>query len=325
MKASRLHKGFDAFFAARAADGIFAGTVLLQVGATTLLSRDYGVVAPHQAGFRIGCVSKQFTAAAILALVDQGRVDLDAPVHDYVDIPRASRERDGQPALVRHALTCEAGFASFRATSAYRDMLLRGPISDEAFVAHLADSPLDFKPGGGFRYSTSAYRVLSLLLESVTGLSQRRAVEKLVIVPAGLQKTHAAATAFDGATYVADPTMTCLKGAGDLISTPGDLAAWTRYLHGPRFSVAARSMMLTPQRSFYGGGLINWQNPRTQVRYHWHNGGTRDYTSILIYEPRRDLVLVALQNLDPVIADAGLSRAIFQILERTAHDGTFAA
>ncbi|HYW80254.1 MAG TPA: serine hydrolase domain-containing protein [Thermoguttaceae bacterium] len=180
------------------------GAVAVAKDGRLLLSRGYGwadverrePVEP-EALFRIASVSKPITALALLVLVQQGRLDLDAKAVDLIGPIRPLDGESIEPALkqitVRQLLHHTAGFdrdASFDPMFPPRQMttLLEEPINSRSIIGYMLGRPLDFPPGECYAYSNFGYCMLGRILEQVTGEPYDRAVERLVLRPVGITR-----------------------------------------------------------------------------------------------------------------------------------------
>jgi CubicO group peptidase (beta-lactamase class C family) len=161
----------DALVQAHADHRQFMGTVLVVRDGEPVLSRGYGMAdleqqVPHspQTRFRIGSVTKQFTAAAILQLQDQGLVDVQAPVATYLpDYPHKT-------VTLHHLLTHTAGVPNLTSFPDYFEWMQQPTTLDE-LIARFQDLPLEFEPGSQHRYSNSGYVLLTQVIETVSGQS----------------------------------------------------------------------------------------------------------------------------------------------------------
>jgi CubicO group peptidase (beta-lactamase class C family) len=312
----------EAFLQAHADHRQFMGSVMVVRDGETLLNLGYGMAdlaqeIPNtpQARFRIGSLTKQFTAAAILQLQDRGMLDVQAPVQTYLpDYPNDT-------ITLHHLLTHTAGLPNLTSTPEYFAWMQR-PATLEELIARFRDLPLEFEPGSQHRYSNSGYVLLTQVIETVSGKSYEDYVHANLLVPLGMENTGyegpslGLATGYRGNAReyqivpVADPTSA--QGAGGLYSTVGDLARWNQALFGDNpedrtvlseFAVAA---MTAPQVSLgipaaphlaygYGLGVDTSESPRIG-----HGGGISGFVSSLLYLPDQDATIVVLSNVESI-------------------------
>ena len=145
---------------------------------------EWDVPMPVDAVFEIGSVTKQFTAAAVLRLRDEGKLDLDADITEYLpDYPT-----QGHRIPVRRLLDHTSGIKG------YTEMASFGPISTrrlprDSLVALFAAEPFDFPPGEAQIYNNSAYFLLGLIIEKVSGVSYEEYVERELFAKLGMARS----------------------------------------------------------------------------------------------------------------------------------------
>jgi CubicO group peptidase (beta-lactamase class C family) len=308
--------------------GWFMGATLVVRRGVVLTDRAYGFAnaewdVPSSAAtkFRIGSISKQFTAAAVLLLEEQGKLSVDDPVGKYLtDIPAA-----WTPITLHQLLTHSSGIPDivlFPEFPSLRPL----PTTLEMTYARLRDKPLDFVPGAKFQYSNSGYIVLALIIQRLTGQPFESVLQERVFARAGLRDTGCDANrmllAGRASGYVALtpipatppgtppplPTtsaairnadftdMSVPLGAGSLFTTTGDLLRWEQALFGGAvLTPASLAKMTTAYPGNYGYGLFIGQYDG--VRQIGHGGSINGFLSSLTTFPDPDVVVVVLSNL----------------------------
>lgn len=271
-----LGRRMDRVVSAAATRG-YSGQVLVAVGGDPVLHRAYGFADP--AGRRameldtpvgIASISKQFAAAAILEMDVRGRLSLaDTLPLFFEDVPEDKRSITLR-ALVSH----RSGLRS-----RYQEDFEPGSV--EALVQGILETPLAFSPGERWQYSAAGYNLLARVLEQVTGQAYEDAVRELILEPAGMRSTgflsrlpdtrSAVAPAYLGWDDRGSPARWPRNwrnfGAGDMVSTAGDLFLWERALReGTVLSRAARERFFAPlepagENTFYGFGLFFHERP----------------------------------------------------------------
>ena len=140
--------------------------------------------------YRLGSNSKLFTSLTVLTLVDEGLVDLDTPLNDYIE----SVDID-ETVTVRDSLQHTTGIPDYTETPDFRNVMLKDPShawTPTETVALVSTDELDFEPGTVFAYSNTNYILLGLLIEEVTGLPYHEALRDRLIDPLALTDTHVA-------------------------------------------------------------------------------------------------------------------------------------
>ena len=280
--------------------------------------------------FVVGSISKAFTAVAVLQLVEDGLVDLDAPVRTYLPA-FAVADADASASInVRHLLSHTSGLSEL----GYRRVLDRSTTLDDA-VADLRTAQPTAPAGARFQYFNPNYTVLALLVETVSSQPYGRYVTKHIFQPlgmtrsvadpdqarrAGLAQGHSKIFGFPVARDV--PLAEYALGYGHLVSTARDLSRFALAIAGNGtlgdttiLSPASVARMRTPPADVPTGGYgLGWQSWEAHgTTGEGHGGAEEAFTASLTLLPDQDRGYVWLINqqhlLDPVAAqlDAGLT------------------
>jgi CubicO group peptidase (beta-lactamase class C family) len=293
-------------------DNQFMGAVLVARGDDVLLDKGYGfanlewsIPDSPKTKFRLGSITKQFTAASILLLEQSGKLNVNDAVKKYM--PDAPAAWDN--ITIFHLLTHTSGIPNFTSFSDYRKL---EPFSTtvEELVARFRDKPLDFQPGEKWSYSNSGYVLLGYLLEKLSGESYARFVEDnifkpLCMVDSGYDSNSAVipnrASGYtrgqNGMVNAGYIDMTIPLSAGALYSTTEDLLRWEQGLFGGKLlSPASLKKMTTPFKNDYGFGLgIHAVNGHEEIA---HGGGIEGFNTALAYYPDDRLTVVVLGNVE---------------------------
>jgi CubicO group peptidase (beta-lactamase class C family) len=294
--------------------------VLVAVDGKPVLRRAYGVANAATGAkltpdmiFRIGSITKQFTAVAILQLVQQERVRLDDPITKYVpDV-----DTRGRTITIEHLLTHTSGIPNYTAVPKFDELHLR-KLSPRQIVALVDDQPLDFEPGSQFRYSNTGYVLLGMVIERASGQQYADYMREHVFQPAGLRDTRYAANDFATARqahgydwspqdngFVDTPALDMSQpfAAGAIESTVDDLSSWTRTLgDGTLVDLKLLERAWTPftptnGKSNYGYGWeIAHDRAAPDERWIRHNGGINGFQSSAIWIPERHVFVAVLSN-----------------------------
>jgi CubicO group peptidase (beta-lactamase class C family) len=284
----------------------------------TVLAKGYGfadlendVPATAETVYRIGSITKQFTSAAIMRLIEQGKLSLDDTLQKF--LPNFPAQ--GNRVTVRHLLNHTSGIKSYTSLGPRWGRVVRLDLATDSLVALFANEPFDFKPGDAWRYNNSGYFLLGMIIEKLSGKPYGQYLKDELFTPLGLTSTiycdqaplikHRAqgyAPRPDGSFINAEPlSMTQPYAAGSLCSTVTDLVKWTQALSsGKVVSPASYKMMTTPgtlndgKPLTYGFGLgIGTLGNHRQVS---HNGGINGFISELHHYPDDSLITVVLTN-----------------------------
>jgi CubicO group peptidase (beta-lactamase class C family) len=310
--AQDLNTRFDDIAKARVNNKQFMGNVLLAKGDQVLFEKSYGsadmewnVANTPESKFRIGSVTKQFTAACILLLEDRGKLKTDDLVSKYVPNAPAAWAK----ITIYHLLTHTSGIPSFTNFPEY-DQFQRQPTTPEKLLAFFRDKPLEFEPGSKWKYSNSGYEVLGYLIEKVTGETYHQFVDENIFKLLDMRDSGYDSNSLviphhaygytpgpHGVTVAGYVDMTVPYAAGGLYSTTRDLLKWERGLFGARvLKPSSFQKMITPFKDEYGCGLsVTTVNGRKRIE---HGGGIQGFNSELAYWPGEQMSVIVLANLN---------------------------
>jgi CubicO group peptidase (beta-lactamase class C family) len=258
--------------------------------------------------FEIGSITKQFVSAAIMTLVEQGRVSLDdSPAKYLPDLPSA-----WHVVTIRQLLTHTSGIPDFEEILGYG--AYRNPTTPQQLIAVAAGKPMDFPPGTGWHYSNTGYYLLGLIVEKVCGEPHVAVIEKRILGPAGMTRTRsstpveiiagrASGYALEGGRIEnRDPVQpTAVGGAGDLVSTAGDLVRWNAFLDAQSaLAKESYARIWTDQPladgSLSGYGFGWFVTPVRGHRAQEHSGGTAGFSSDILRLPDDRVTVIVLTN-----------------------------
>jgi D-alanyl-D-alanine carboxypeptidase len=267
--------------------------------------REHHVRVDADTVFRIGSLTKQFTAAAIMQLVEQGKLGLDDDIAKYVPVPTS-----GHVVTIRNLLNHTSGIPNYTDLPSFKDVIARRMTSAEV-VALVKDTPWSFDPGTAFAYSNTGYVVLGMVIEKVSGLAYADYLAKQVYPRAGLIATRYCdndprphdAHGYQGDAVAPPIDMTIPSAAGSLCSTASDLLRWTAALAAGKVvaDTSFRQMISPPQLARpvamkYGFGLV--ADAFKGHRQIWHNGGIPGFVSELHDFPDDGIAIAVLSNSD---------------------------
>ena len=304
--------------------GEFSGVVLLARGGKVLFARGYGMAnlehdVPNtiDTKFRLGSVTKQFTAVGIMMLQERKKLS----VHDSICIYVHDCPDDWKSITIHHLLAHTSGIPSFTEFPD-NDRYERLPMQVVDTVARFKDKPLDFPPGDRFQYSDSGYLLLGYIIEQASGEKYEDFIRKNIYEPLHMQnsgydhpwvilKHRAQGYSSKGGSLI---NATCMAmdtplGAGSQYSTVRDLLLWDQALYTEKLlSRESLQTLFTPNPGPYppgwrfgnnGGYGYGWMIDELFERklYH-HSGLIYGFSSIIMRYPEDKSVVVVLKNQD---------------------------
>jgi len=301
----------DEILSRMAADETFSGSVLIAQGGEVLLSRGYGS-ADHELGipnttqtrFRLGSVTKQFTAMAILILQSQGRLNVQDPICRYIDDCPAAWEG----ITIHHLLTHTSGITYMVGNSGSL------PITPAELIALIKDLPLAFQPGEKFSYSNCGYWVLGYIIEQVSGQSYKDFIQQAIFEPLDMhdsgydQDASGLAVGYKDRYTIAPPSgvsdSSFAYSAGALYSTVEDIYRWDQALYTNQLiskdlldQIFAPQIIMDPDvvgSMAYGYGWFVLDDLSQQVV--WHGGSIDGFKAGIIRYPDERITIILLSN-----------------------------
>lgn len=284
------------------------GRVALEKG-YGLCELEHEVPTTARTVFRIGSITKQFTSALVMRLVEQGKVDVDELAATY--LPEV--DFAGRDVTVRQLLNHSSGIASYTDLGPEWQKTLALELTDEELLALFTQAPPDFAPGEGWKYNNSGYYLLGMLVEAVSGERYPQLITGMC-APLGMPRTRYGSNTDlikdraqgyqwtleslqnDGLIGMSQP-----GAAGALLSTAGELVRWAHALaEGTIVSSESYVEMTTPTVTFdgsthdYGFGLM--MGVRNGQRWVGHGGGINGFNSMLTHYPGAGLVVCVISN-----------------------------
>jgi len=295
----------------------FNGSALVAQGGEILVSRGYGmanfeldVTNTPQTKFRIGSMTKQFTAMAIMQLQEQGKLGVDDHISKYMDIPETWKD-----ITLHHLLTHTSGIPIYYNYPEYY-AYSRYPIKPRELVETVMDKPLLFEPGEECRYSCTNFNVLGYIVELISGMSYADFLNEHIFKPLEMRdsgfddpssvlKNRASGYYWMANGELANAGfihMTVPYAAGALYSTVEDLFKWDRVLYTDKLvTKQTLETMFTPftfsaKYGFHNGyGVwISNRNDRTMVG---HSGGVNGFSTYIARYLNDDVFVTVLSNI----------------------------
>jgi len=290
----------------------FMGTVLVADGDRLLLDKGYGMASlewqiPNtpDTKFRLGSLTKQFTATLVLLLQQDGKLNIQDPVSKYLPDTPKTWEKITLANLLGHT----SGIPNFTDTKEFAVWRMAPHTTDEE-LAFFRDKPLDFEPGSKFAYSNSNFEVLGAVIEKVSGEKYADLLRKRIFDPLGMNDTGLDSDELilpkraegympgpKGLVVARSESMSVPWAAGSIYSTTGDLLKWEHGLFGGKILNAdSLKLMTTPGKGNYGLGVFI--EDKDGVKVVSHGGGIEGFNTHLAYAPDRKIAVVVLSNVN---------------------------
>jgi len=314
-------------------------TVAVAQHGETLVMKGYGradiehdVPATADTNYRIGSITKCFTAVAIMQLAEQGKINLSDDIRDYI----SDYDTHGETITIQHLLNHTAGIHNYTDDPPGGKEQWRADHTHNQMRETFESKPLGFAPGAMWSYSNSGYYLLGMVIETVTGTTYESYLNERLFEPAKLTNTlyggHAPIipNRAEGYTAVRDGfqnadfiSMTVPYSAGALRSTVGDLLKFQKALwDGTLLRHESLRTMLTPvplegdARHGYANGFMAGQlDGRRKIA---HEGGIDGFGGQFAYYPDDELVIAVLINsedAEPPKVERKIARAILGLPE----------
>lgn len=273
-----------------------------------LANMEWNIPNTPETKFRLGSITKQFTATLIMQLVEQGKVKLDGKISDYLP---DYRKDVGEKVTVHQLLNHTSGIPSYTGLPGFFQDVSRNPYTVGAFVKKYASNDLEFEPGSKFSYNNSGYFLLGAIVEKVTGKSYEQVLKEKIFAPVGMKNTgydhfdtliERRATGYqktpDG--YINAPylDMSIPYAAGSIYSTVDDLYLWDQALYTDRvLSAQSKELMFKPNLENYAyGWTIRKTSFDEKIPVITHGGGINGFTTTIVRFPGQRHLIVMLDN-----------------------------
>ena len=299
-------------------------SVLVVKGGETILRKAYcmsnlelNVPLSSNMVFRIGSVTKQFTSAGIMRLVEQGKLKVSDPITKYLP----EYPTHGHNITIENLLTHTSGIKNYTNMSENMKEIVNEDLTVDELVDSFKKAPMDFVPSTSFRYSNSGYILLGAIIEKISGKSYTDYIQDEIFIPLGM--THSYYGSFtkvipnrvmgykviDGGFLNADYiSMRIPYSAGSILSTVDDLQKWNDALHSEKVvSAESYSKMTTPYLLANGKNAGSAKSDQgygyalhvTELKGHrmiGHTGGIPGFTSKVQWMADEKLLVIVLSN-----------------------------
>lgn len=299
----------DSFFVALNAHNKNMGSIAISANGALVYQNAIGSIqingdvktpATIKTKYRIGSISKMFTASMIFQLIEEGKLSLTTPLASYFpQLPNASKITIGE--MLDH----RSGLHNFTNDSLYASYMGK-PMSEPEMLAIFAKEKPDFEPDAKADYSNTNFVLLGYIVEKITGKPYPEELKKHITSKIGLAdtyyggKTNPANNEAYSYTYgsqwkqMSETDMSVPGGAGAIVSTPADLVKFIEALFaGKLISESSLAQMKTMKENF---GMAMFIIPFNEKQGYGHNGGIDAFTSLLIYFPDDKLAVAYTSN-----------------------------
>jgi len=317
---TKLFQEEDAYIRSETANHSFRGAVLVGIDGKIAFEKAYGIGDEEwgasntaRTKFRIGSLSKQFTAACILLLQERGRLN----AHDHISRYLSGLPAGWQAISIHQLLTHTSGIPNYTSTPEFARIKRTGATPQE-MIELVSEKPLDFHPGTNWSYSNTGYILLGMIIERTSGLAYNDFLKKNVLDPLGMTNSG-----YDRATEIIKERasgyqeehgrlenadfidMSVPYAAGDIYSTVEDLYRWNEALaeDGKLLSAESRKQMFTEyaeaahEGQHYGYGVVISRLKFGRLLY-YHGGGVEGFSSSIQRYPKDRVCIVVLSNFD---------------------------
>ena len=322
--------------------GQFNGAVLVAEGGRVIYRKGFGsanmewnIPVEPDTKFRLGSITKQFTAMLILQMVEQGKIKLDGKLSDYLpDYRKDTGERITTHQLLNHT----SGIPSYTSQPGFFADVSRNPYSVPDFVKKYASRDLEFEPGAKFSYNNSGYFLLGAIIEQIAGKPYEQVLKENVLDPLGMKNTgydhhdriipkraagyRKAPKGYENAPYL---DMSIPYAAGSMYSTVDDLFLWDQALYGDKLlSGTYKELMFKPNLENYAYGWvvakISLSQTKEVVSTLAHGGGINGFNTLLLRLVDRKHTIVLLDNTSQGRSQNSIGTAITNILYGQPYD-----
>ncbi|WBV58366.1 serine hydrolase [Chryseobacterium daecheongense] len=251
--------------------------------------------------YRIGSITKTFTAVLIMKAVEDKKLTLDTSLSQF--FPQI---KNAEKIKVENLLNHRSGIHNFTDDALYASYYLQ-PVSQEKLIDIIQKAGLDFEPGAQFSYSNSNYSLLGFILEKVYKKSYAKLIEEFIAKPLQLKYTKAGGKieslenmahsyTYENGNYVrsAETDMSVPLGAGNLVSTPSELIIFINALASGKLISRESLDKMRNFKDHYGFGLA--EVPFMGKTGFGHNGGIDHFSSILYYFPDGEKTFAMISN-----------------------------
>ena len=309
--AQRFNKPkMDSLFDAVAAHNANMGSIVISKKGKVIYSRQVGysnitndvkTPASAQTKYRIGSISKMFTATIVFQLMKEGKLKLNTPLSDYYpELPKAKQ------ITIANLLQHRSGLHNFTEDVGYMAWFTK-PKTHQEMLTTMKGIGTDFEPGTKASYSNSNYVVLSYIIEKICKKPYSEVLQERIVSKLGLKDTYyggktnlanneAYSYSYKNDTWKQEPEtdMSIPSGAGAIVSTPSDLVKFIDALFAYKLVDSSSLVQMKTQVDKHGMGMF--EIPFYKKIAYGHSGGIDGFTSMLAYFPEDSITVAYCSN-----------------------------
>ncbi|HEX8737563.1 MAG TPA: serine hydrolase [Pyrinomonadaceae bacterium] len=323
--------------------GQFNGSILVAENGKIIYKKGFGMAnmewnIPNSADtkFRIASVTKQFTAALVLQLVQEGKIKLDAHITDY--LPDYRKDTGGK-VTIHQLLNHTSGIPDYSDRPNFSTEISRTRYGVADFVKKFVSDDLGFEPGSKYSYSNGGYSILGAIIEKVTGKTYETVLQERILKPLGMTNSGYAHNSSllekQASSYVKTPAgyvnapyidMSIPYAAGSMYSTVEDLYKWDQALYEDKIlSAESKRLMFTPGLGNYGYGIRITDQPLgksdRKTKVIWHGGaGVNGFASLISRAVEKRQTVIILDNAGNARKLPKITNSILGILNGQPYD-----
>lgn len=292
-------------------NGYLHGSILVAMNGKIIINEGFGMAnweheVPNTAAtkFRIGSITKGFTAMAIFQLHERALLHIDDPIGKFLpDYP------NGKKITLYHCMSGTSGIPDFTGMPDFWIKTMRLPSTLQEVINSFKDLPLNFEPGSQYEYSTSNYMLLTAIIETITGQSYSDFMRENIFLPLGMNDTgvdngrdiiHGLSSGYSfwkKPIHAEFADLSFPLGGYGLYSTTGDLFKWSQALRKPTLiSDALQNQLLAPNLENYACGLVHASY--LDKKYIGHFGDISGFTNDFLVFEEDDITIIYLSNMN---------------------------
>lgn len=288
--------------------------VIFQKG-YSFANREWNIPNDIDTKFRLGSITKQFTAAVILKLREEGKLKLEDKITDHIPY---YRKDTGEKVSIHQLLIHTSGIPSYTSHPDFFGKDSKRDYTVEEFVKQYCMGDFDFEPGADWAYNNSGYYLLGVIIEEITGMTYAEALHHYILDPLNMKETgfdkyeeiiskRADGYSFLFIEYTNAPyiNMELPYAAGSMYSTVGDLFKWDQALYQPGLlTQESLDLMFTPHVAAMGGHYgYGWSIVEKDIdgddeveKIISHGGGINGFNTLISRIPEKGQLIVLLNN-----------------------------